>query len=328
MNGTLEQTGTLTGILTIPVAAAASDTLSDVMYGISPTATVYNPNEELTECIGISGMNDIMLADAVSIGENAFKDCTALESVNAPNVEEIKASAFEGCSNLEEVDVVKLYTIGNNAFKGCTKLEDIDLSMVTSIGDNAFDMDYHNCSFTEIDLSECLSIGSEAFNRCEDLTTVVCPKVTTIGNEAFKDSGVTALNLPVIVTLGEGARTMKKLTSINIPLVTEIVKSAFNNNERLPVLRLPAVTTIGKEAFNRCDALEDIYLGHDAVVDLTKDEFDTDYNLFGWAMNARSVIIHVPAALLTDYQNNAKWTSAIAKAAEGDITVTFAGDYE
>ena len=55
--------------------------------------------------------------DVKNIGENAFKDCSALTSITIPNsVTSIDRYAFYGCSGLEEVHITDLNAWKNISF--------------------------------------------------------------------------------------------------------------------------------------------------------------------------------------------------------------------
>ena len=71
-----------------------------------------------------------------SVGATAFKDCTALTTVNiadgveyiADGVEYIEAGAFNGCTALTEVNIpLSVGYIKTGAFKGCTALTSVTI---------------------------------------------------------------------------------------------------------------------------------------------------------------------------------------------------------
>mgnify|MGYP002802687320 CR=1 FL=1 len=132
--------------------------------------------------IGHSQIKSIIIPDCVtSIGDEAFDDCTAIESVSMP----ASAIAFIPQTSLKTVVITSGDSIGENAFRYCISLTSITLAdSVTSIGNLAF----YNCNFlTDVTLPENLtSIGDSAFYNCFPLTSLTIPKnVTYIGDQAF-----------------------------------------------------------------------------------------------------------------------------------------------
>lgn len=107
-----------------------------------------------------------------SIGQFAFDQCGALESVTIPNsVTKINAYAFNGCTSLKNVAIPGSVTfIGYFAFGSCTSLTDITMSSVNDIVSCAF----QGCTaLTSVGISTSLtSIGSWAFLSCDSLTDV------------------------------------------------------------------------------------------------------------------------------------------------------------
>ena len=100
------------------------------------------------------------------IGNEAFKNCTALTSIDIPN---------------------SVTNIGNDAFSECIGLTTITIAnSVTSIGDGAF----ARCIAlpTIIIPSSVTSIGRYAFFGCDALNSVIIPSsVISIGEKAFYD---------------------------------------------------------------------------------------------------------------------------------------------
>ena len=82
-----------------------------------------------------------MPGTVVTVGNNAFQNCTSLSSVQfASGTTTIGTYAFAGCTSLNAVlTPATLTTIGANAYNGCTNLRHVIVSSaVKSIGANAF----------------------------------------------------------------------------------------------------------------------------------------------------------------------------------------------
>ena len=134
-----------------------------------------------------------------SIGQNAFRDCTQLQTLTIPDsvvligqsafflckelreltisdsVETIDSCAFSGCFSLQRIHFGKnLRRIGSGAFFGCEALQELDLPQQLEIIEKfAFD----NCtSLTRVSLPDGLQqIGERAFYNCPSLKSVTIP---------------------------------------------------------------------------------------------------------------------------------------------------------
>ena len=225
-------------LLCLSAAPLCADTFGDFTYtddGTSITITDYPT----------TNTGDVVIPDTIigkpvtSIGQSAFRDCSALTSVTIP---------------------AGVTSIGDGAFHNCSALTSVTISEgVTSIGHSAF----YNCSaLTSVTISEGLtSIGESAFSNCSALTSVTIPSsVTSIGYSAFRDcSALTSVTIPSSVTsIGLGAfYNCNSLTSVTISEgVTSIGQFAFFNCSALTSVTIPeGVTSIGDVAFYNCSAL-------------------------------------------------------------------------
>ena len=209
-----------------------------------------------------------VIGDSVTtIGERAFSDCTALDSITLPNsVITIGNYAFSGCTALESITLPDgVTTIENYVFSGCTALESIILpDSVITIGNYAFS----GCTALESIIlpDSVITIGDWAFSFCTALASITIPDgVTTIGNYAF--SGCHALTSVIIgnSVTAIGGWTFNEcyaLTSVIIGnSVTTIGTMAFDGCIALDSITLPnSVITIGFMAFCGCIALDSITL--------------------------------------------------------------------
>lgn len=71
----------------------------------------------------------VIQTPVISIGNEAFKDCTSLIKIVIPSsVTKIGKSAFEGCSSLTQILLPSsILKIGENAFNKCTSLSSISI---------------------------------------------------------------------------------------------------------------------------------------------------------------------------------------------------------
>ncbi len=112
------------------------------------------------------GLNitSIVIPEGITtIGDNAFEDCTALESVVLPNtLSSIGRYAFSSCP-IKTIELPgSLNSVGENAFCLCLELENVIISEGTT------------------------AIGAGAFMFCDKLASVTIPaSVATVGEAAF-----------------------------------------------------------------------------------------------------------------------------------------------
>lgn len=207
------------------------------------------PRDMFGKC---TGLKKVTLKNGVrSIGEDAFRDCSSLESVIFENtvLEKISDGALWGCSALSSIalpDSVteiernaffetglrniqlpeKLTLIGGGAFCNCKNLKQVQLPpQLKELGEGAF----FNCeNLTQIQLPAQLNkLGTDAFRNCTSLDKIDIPAgLTQIGPATFCNTGLTS------VTLHEG--------------LTKIEDWAFHDCLKLKKIRIPkSVTDIG-----------------------------------------------------------------------------------
>ena len=148
------------------------------------------------------------------VGEYAFYDCTALETVELPNCK----------------------TIDRYAFQKCTSLRHFDLSKVTAV---------HAYSFSESGLEEadcpvCTSLSSNSFARCNNMTRASFPLLTTIaGNSMERCTALTDVYAPNVTNIqSNGLRGCTALERLDFPALTSIQGYALAECSALTTLIL------------------------------------------------------------------------------------------
>lgn len=280
----------------------------------------------MTGCRGLSKLSTVLLPSTVTkIEENAFYECTFLNSISLPNVEEVgdyafyktsldsialpqakiignyafaySTSRYEYGSSLYKVRIPLVTTIGEGAFCGCSLLKDISMPNVKSIGYSAFT----NCySLTEMDLSNVESIGGRAFYIYENhstLTSVKLPdNLTVIPYECFTRCPLEDIDFPsALESIGESAFSGCNLTSITLPEGLQRIESGAFSGCPLKSISIPS--TIEYMASGAFPAKNVTSIYSYAVVPFATSAFS----------NLTSATLHVPAFSLNAYRLHDDW---------------------
>lgn len=115
-------------------------------------------------------------------GYLSFSGCTALKTVNMPELTEINENAFYN-TGLESINLGKVTTVDKQAFERCEKLTKVELPSLATIGEQAF----QDCIWLEKIELPATTIGSFLFEGCTKLTTLSLPNAQTFGNNIVKD---------------------------------------------------------------------------------------------------------------------------------------------
>ncbi len=279
-------------------------------------------NNNLTSVILKNGVTDIgekafdnckqlttvNLGSVVTIGTNAFKDCSALVDILwSEKLDAIGGYGFVNCTALTQVDLpASLTSLGKYAFSGCSKLEVLRLPKgLTSIGDHAF----VGCTaLTSVTLPEKLThLGGRAFEGCTALTAVTVNS-TSLGDVAdnynnaygqpFNNAGTAGTG--IAVTFGSGCT--------RIP--ARIFQADNNNVVSLTVHK--DVTEVGSNAFANCLALKTIrFLGANPTI---ADNAFTGVVANGYHNNW-------PQEALLDYGGDITWENEGTACTHGETTL-------
>ena len=237
-------------------------------------------------------ITSVMIDSGVtSVGNYAFYNCSALETVSLPEgLTSIGSNTFRGCSNLATVKLPEsLQTIGSYAFRDCTSLGEVRIpAAVTSVSSSE---PFEGCtSLTKVtfgsgmtkvpgnicremkalttvayeDAGSITDIGSYAFYNCTALKTAPIPEtVTNVENYAFYNcSALGTVSLPEgLTSIGNYAfRDCSSLATVTLPeSLTSIGSYAFYSCTSLAKIRIPSeVTTLNQYTFYECSSLETV----------------------------------------------------------------------
>lgn len=177
---------TIQGCETIGEYAFAYCTALESIEFPSNLVTIYQ--YAFYDCNSIEHLDFSNCYDLYKIDEYAFADCAELTCVEFYRCSMISGNAFKNCSALETVIFpYDLMLIGEYAFDGCTSLTMIDLSNATQLSE-IYSGAFRGCSAVEnlILPSNLRSICSNAFSGCTSLSSLTIPSsVKNIEYSAF-----------------------------------------------------------------------------------------------------------------------------------------------
>ena len=123
-----------------------------------------------------SNLQSVKVFGVVSVGEECFSGCSALETFEADKFTSIGQKAFYGCTSLEKIQIKEgIDSIGKSAFEGCKSLTDVVIeTRIITIEKRVF----YGCEkLQNVELPICVrKINQEAFGNCSSLKSIVLPE--------------------------------------------------------------------------------------------------------------------------------------------------------
>lgn len=214
------------------------------------------PSDGSVEVIGERAFYSSYIADItipngiITIGHEAFRECTHLKNVVLPeSVTIIESAAFMNCSELESITMTNVKSIGANAFSGCKELTSAELpNSLEFVMDNIF----YNCSKLNFNVENNIKYYGNKTNPY-----LLAYEVTDNTLSEYTISAQTR----VLADTFSGCKELKQIElSDNI---CGIGYYAFYGCEKLQTVKISKnVTRIGKSAFENCSALQSlVYTG-------------------------------------------------------------------
>jgi len=242
----------------------------------------YSTNDDSITITDYTSTNDaVVIPDlingyaVVSIGNDAFADCTNLASITIPNsVTNIGRAAFYDCNNMTSVIIpFSVINIANFAFSYCTNMTNIIIpDSVTSIGQGSFE--YCSSLVSVAVPNGVTNFGRAAFYHCNNLTSVsISNGITSIGGGAFDScTSLASVAIPASITNFDGVAfyECESLTNISVdaanPAYSSLNGVLFDKGQDTLIeypagltnstYAIPAsVTSIGALAFGGCVSL-------------------------------------------------------------------------
>ncbi len=248
---------------------------------------IYEMNSDNKTCT-VTGVEDTTMEEILvpskspngytvtTIGNSAFKNCTASSIIIQNGIKTIGNRAFYGCANITEIHIPSSVTqIGTQIFYKANNLTTVHYDSSYSSEDNRF-LSVSNIkkvvfggryvpsviagytNITEVVISDSVTtIGNYAFENCSGLTSItIGNSVTTIGEWAF--SGCSGLEN---IYYAGNIESWCKISRLgNLMIYASSNKKLYINNELITdYLIIPdSVTSIGEWAFSGCSGLTSV----------------------------------------------------------------------
>lgn len=251
-------------------------TVPDTISGITVTGIGESAFENNTRICKIT-----LPETCTYIDNYAFKNCSNLNTINAPGVTTVKKDAFWRCRKLDYVNMPELTKLSQRCFMSCGELNNLPVENFTLIPQYAFS----GCKFTYITFPNVTTIYNDAFSNCRNLVEISLPSlqdgclyervfsgcvklekvhfpddVVSLGGYTFegcKFTDFSFLENLEYVFLGDFERN-NAVEYINLPNVQFVDNYAFRYMYYLKEVVLPSCTTVLDEAFYWNTSLEKV----------------------------------------------------------------------
>ena len=270
-----------------------------VVSGSGELSTAYTSTEEW-ENMQNKCVNVLVEGEIEAIGDNAFKDFTAIENVEVTGLlEKVGKNAFSNCTSLESITLPdSVSIIDEYAFSGCKALKDfrfpqnlLKINQWAFKGCECFDN-------KELVLPDTLQkVGYGAFSGA-NITSLTAPFVGIgiIKNEDFKSSNSIGhmfgnVSFPDTNVCRDGVYAEYYYIPNSLKEVT-VTKHIYDNNfenakqvERIVIKDTVEATCIPYMFANKCQALKEIIIENsEKITKIDESAFDCCYALEGFTI--------------------------------------------
>ncbi len=203
----------------------------------------------------------VTVPDGVEIiGEDAFKDCDFIVSVDLPKgLYKIEGDAFTNCEGLKEINLPEsLEDIDMNAFENCKSLKAIDIPKNVNF--------VSGCSFCGCDSLEKITVDKEnQFYTAIDNVLFNKDKTELIKYAPAKKEKSYCVPQGVFEIVYDAFRDSSSLEQVTVPEGVEIIyPSVFENCKDLRNVTLPeSLYFLGYSAFEGCTSLTSMIIPKD-----------------------------------------------------------------
>ncbi len=193
----------------------------------------------------------------LTLGENAFKNCIRLTSLNAPNLTEIGEGAFAGCRSINKVPMISKQVL--------YKLFGTDTDNSLSMFYEVIDVDTEDVYFVPVSLRSIIIIGSKNNLGVETLISYALYNCYTVNEISFAGTLNTIESYAFYID-----NEMSATGNIYLVLpmgLKKINDSAFVNRVDITTVQLPiTLETIGENAFYQLNKLNSVTIAANSAL--------------------------------------------------------------
>ena len=208
-----------------------------------------------------------------TVGDRAFKDCSALKQFTANGLTSLGKSAFNNCSSLTNAFIGPVSEIKDSTFYNCQALTGLNLrnpGNVESVGKYAFyycrrlsNAGSNSTASNTLDLPNLKTVDRYGFYYCSALKYFNLPELVKISPSGIGWTGAKQLSAPKLETIEAYGLYNNKLDSLSLPAIKTIAQSGLGYSVNLKKLTIGnSLTNVGTTVmFNhRADGPTDLEL--------------------------------------------------------------------
>ena len=224
-------------------------------------------------CSNFTGINELLSANIVRIGNYAFSDCDGLHQLNLKNSDNIGDYAFSNCKNLLDVYIKSCTSVGSGAFAYCSKLASLRFEWYykTRMFGDGITRGCNDLTSISLPPNTKYKLSNDMIiDTTENSVKAAMKNATSIPNGisritpyAFGDMHNTNITCPSSVTIidGHAFDGCTELISFDLPtpMISSVGEYAFNNCKKIRSIREIAnnCKNIGSYAFSGCISAND-----------------------------------------------------------------------